>query len=49
MHLTGAWILLICAVVGTATMLLLLHLTQLGILMHEHIRDRPGGECSWRP
>jgi hypothetical protein len=41
MHLTGAWILLICAVVGTATMLLLLHLTQLGILMQEHIRDRP--------
>ena len=41
MHLTGAWILLICAAVGTATMLLLLHLTQLGILMHEHIRDRP--------
>ncbi|HSZ15749.1 MAG TPA: hypothetical protein VK764_01530, partial [Terracidiphilus sp.] len=41
MHLTGAWILLICAVLGTATMLLLLHLTQLGILMHEHIRDRP--------
>src|SRR5271170_399399 len=41
MHLTGAWILLICAVVGTATMLLLLYLTQLGILMHEHIRDRP--------
>jgi hypothetical protein len=41
MRLTGAWILLICAAVGTATMLLLLHLTQLGILMHEHIRDRP--------
>jgi hypothetical protein len=41
MHLTGAWILLICAVVGTSTMLLLLHLTQLGFLMHQHIRDRP--------
>lgn len=41
MRLSGAWILLICAVVGTSTMLLLLHLTQLGFLMHEHIRDRP--------
>ena len=41
MRLSGAWVLLICAVVGTSTMLLLLHLTQLGILMHEHIRDRP--------
>jgi hypothetical protein len=41
MHLTGAWILLICATIGTSTMLLLLHLTRLGVLMHEHIRDRP--------
>jgi hypothetical protein len=41
MPLSGAWVLLICAVVGTSTMLLLLHLTQLGFLMHEHIRDRP--------
>jgi hypothetical protein len=41
MRLSGAWILLICAVLGTSTMLLLLHLTQLGVLMHEHIRDRP--------
>ncbi len=41
MHLTGAWILLICATIGTTTMLLLLQLTRLGYLMHEHIRDRP--------
>jgi len=41
MHLTGAWILLICAAIGTATMLFLLHLTHLGVLLHEHIPDRP--------
>ncbi|HZD49781.1 MAG TPA: hypothetical protein VE178_13660 [Silvibacterium sp.] len=40
-HLTGAWILLICGAVGSATMLLLLHLTRMGVLLHEHIRDRP--------
>lgn len=41
MHLTGAWILLICGAIGTATMLFVLHLTQLGVLLHEHIPDRP--------
>jgi len=41
MHLTGAWILLICGAIGTATMLILLHLTQIGVLLHEHIPDRP--------
>src|SRR5271170_2838119 len=41
MHLTGAWILLICGAIGTATMLILLHLTQIGVLLHEHIPERP--------
>lgn len=41
MHLTPGWILLICAVLGMSSFLLLLHKTQLGVLMHEHIPDRP--------
>ena len=41
MHLTGAWILLIFSVVVTATMLLLLHRTQAGGIIHAHIADRP--------
>lgn len=40
-HLTGAWILLIFSVVVTATMLLLLHRTQAGGIIHTHIADRP--------
>jgi hypothetical protein len=41
MHITGAWILLIFAAVITAVMLLLLHLTRLGELVHTNIPDRP--------
>ncbi len=41
MHLTGAWILLIFAVIVTAAMLLLLHLTRAGRIIHAHIQDRP--------
>ena len=41
MHWTGAWILLIFAVLVTAIMLTLLHLTRLGRLVHEGIPDRP--------
>jgi hypothetical protein len=41
MHWTGAWVLLIFAVLVTAIMLTLLHLTQLGKLVHEGIPDRP--------
>ena len=41
MQLTGDWILLLFAVLTTAVMLFLLHLTQLGRLIHEHIEDRP--------
>jgi hypothetical protein len=40
-HWTGAWILLIFAVLVTAIMLTLLHLTRLGKLVHEGIPDRP--------
>src|ERR1700751_353389 len=41
MHMTGAWILLIFVVLATAVMLLLLHLTRLGDLVHTSIPDRP--------
>jgi hypothetical protein len=41
MHITGAWILLIFVVLCTAVMLLLLHLTRLGDLVHTSIPDRP--------
>jgi hypothetical protein len=40
-HLTGAWVLFIFGVVMIATMLLLLHLTKLGHLVHCHLPDRP--------
>jgi hypothetical protein len=41
MHLSGEWILLIFIVLVTAIMLLLLHLTKLGIILHENLPDRP--------
>lgn len=41
MHMSGAWILLIFIALATAVMLLLLHLTRLGELVHTHIPDRP--------
>jgi hypothetical protein len=41
MHITRAWFLLIFAVLATAVMLLLLHLTRLGELVHKGIPDRP--------
>jgi len=40
-HLTGAWILLIFGALVVGTMLLLLHLTKLGHIVHCHIQDRP--------
>lgn len=39
--MTGTWILLIFVVSSTAVILLLLHLTELGVLIHQHIPDRP--------
>jgi hypothetical protein len=41
MQWTGAWILLLFVVFSTALMLLLLHLTKVGALIHQHIPDRP--------
>jgi hypothetical protein len=41
MHTSGAWILLIFALLATAFMLLLLHLTKIGFLIHQRIPDRP--------
>jgi hypothetical protein len=41
MHIGGAWILLIFAVVIAAVLLLLLHLTRLGRIIHQQIPDRP--------
>lgn len=39
--MSGAWILLLFAALATALMLLLLHLTKLGELVHARIPDRP--------
>jgi hypothetical protein len=41
MHIAGAWILLIFAAFITAVILLVLHLTKLGVLIHQRIPDRP--------
>ena len=41
MHIAGSWILLIFAVLIAATLLLLLHLTELGHFIHQQIPDRP--------
>jgi hypothetical protein len=41
MHIAGSWILLIFAAVITAVLLLLLHLTRLGRIVHQQIPDRP--------
>jgi hypothetical protein len=41
MHWTGAWILLIFAALVTAILLTVLHLTELGRVVHDSIPDRP--------
>jgi hypothetical protein len=41
MHWTGAWILAVTIAFGICLILLLLHRTPLGSLIHEHIPDRP--------
>jgi hypothetical protein len=41
MHIAGSWILLIFAAVIAAALLLLLHLTRLGHIVHQQIPDRP--------
>ncbi|ABF40278.1 hypothetical protein Acid345_1276 [Candidatus Koribacter versatilis Ellin345] len=39
--MSGAWVLLIFGIVIVSTMMLLLHLTKLGHIVHCHIPDRP--------
>jgi hypothetical protein len=41
LHLTGAWVLLIFIVITSVIILLVLHLTRLGLLIHQRIPDRP--------
>jgi hypothetical protein len=41
MHIPGSWILLIFIAVFAAVILLLLHLTKLGLVIHQTIPDRP--------
>lgn len=41
MHIGGAWILLIFAFLIAAVLLLLLHLTSIGRIVHQQIPDRP--------
>jgi hypothetical protein len=41
MHIAGSWLLLIFAAVIAAILLLLLHLTRLGRILHQEIPDRP--------
>jgi hypothetical protein len=41
MHLSGTWILLVFLIATTALILLVLHLTKLGLLIHQNIPDRP--------
>ena len=40
-HLAGSWILFIFLSVITALILIMLHLTKLGVLIHQQIPDRP--------
>jgi hypothetical protein len=41
MHIPGSWILLIFVSGSTALILLVLHLTKLGLVIHQRIPDRP--------
>ena len=41
MHIPGSWILLIFIAVFAAVILLFLHLTKLGLVIHQKIPDRP--------
>ncbi|HEX8926201.1 MAG TPA: hypothetical protein VF786_10440 [Terriglobales bacterium] len=41
MHIAGTYILLIFVAVLIAIVLLVLHLTEVGLLIHQHIPDRP--------
>ena len=41
MHLSGTWILLLFLIAISALILLVLHLTKLGLFIHQNIPDRP--------
>jgi hypothetical protein len=41
MHLPGSWILLIFVAVSSALILMVLHQTKLGRIIHQRIPDRP--------
>ncbi|MGO8720140.1 MAG: hypothetical protein ACLQMO_13115 [Acidobacteriaceae bacterium] len=41
MHISGSWILLIFVSMVAALMMLVLHLTKLGLIIHQRIPDRP--------
>jgi hypothetical protein len=41
MHLSGEWILLLFVTLVTAVMLLLLHLTNLGVILRDNLPDQP--------
>jgi hypothetical protein len=41
MHLSGSLILILFLIVSSAVILLVLHLTKLGVLIHQNIPDRP--------
>src|SRR5450631_4667779 len=41
MHISGSALLLIFIVVSTAVLMILLHLTRLGLIIHQKIPDRP--------
>jgi hypothetical protein len=41
MHISGAWILLIFICAVAVLMMLVLHLTKIGLLIHQRIPDRP--------
>lgn len=41
MHWSGEWILFVFILAVTAVMLLMLHLTELGVILHQTIADRP--------
>jgi hypothetical protein len=41
MHLSGSWILILFLIAISALILLVLHLTTLGLLIHQNIPDRP--------
>src|ERR1700683_5458000 len=41
MHISGSWILLIFVTLSTAVILVVLHLTKLGLVIHQQIPDRP--------